>query len=269
MKSGKQLPPKPGMKLYENLFMDIKYEYTIKIISDGLFAINSNANRLIGDVELLIKSDRYSSAAFLLATTDEEMAKAYILLDMCRLDFTRHKNFLKNLCRAFYNHVLKSAYIEIVRFPVEFRDMTHVKELWDVEIKRWWPSGYESGEPDMPHDTYFARELPLYVDFIDFDQQWHVPQHDTRKYTFDVDLGVDSLSKSRKMLKQLCNTSESGLYSPECLSSFNEVFKDHFLSDKTDTEQIKRIYRKAAERLGFERFKGSALSEWPLYSFVG
>ena len=70
--------------------------------------------------------------------------------------------------RSDLNAVLKSAYIEIVRFPVEFRDMTHVKELWDVFIKRWWPSGYESGEPSFPHDTYFARQTPLYVDFIDF-----------------------------------------------------------------------------------------------------
>lgn len=269
MKAYKKLPPKPGMKLYENLFMGMKYEDTIKRISSGLLSINSNGNRLIEDVELLVKSHSYSSAAFLLATADEEMAKSYILLDMCRLDFTRHENILKNLCRAFYDHVLKSAYIKIVRFPLEFRDMSHVKEMWDVEIARWWPSGYESGEPDMPHDTYFAREIPLYVDFIDFDQQWHVPQHHTRKYIFDPDLGDDSLSKSKKMIEQLGKTSETGLYSTQCLFSFNEVFKNHYLSDKTDTKEIKRLYLKAAERLGHVKFEGSALSEWPLYSFVG
>jgi AbiV family abortive infection protein len=111
MKANKKFPPKSGLKLYENLFMGMKYEDTIKRISDGLLSINSNASRLIEDVELLVNSNRYSSASFLLATANEEMAKSYILLDMCRLDFTRHENTLKNLCRAFYDHVMKSAYI--------------------------------------------------------------------------------------------------------------------------------------------------------------
>ena len=53
------------MKLYENLFMGMKYEDTIKRISDGLLAINSNVNRLIEDVELLVESNRYSSVVVL------------------------------------------------------------------------------------------------------------------------------------------------------------------------------------------------------------
>jgi hypothetical protein len=146
--------------------------------------------------------------------------------------------------------------------------MSHVKEIWDIEITRWWPSGSESGEPDMPHDTYFARELPLYVDFIDFDQQWHVPQHQTRKYIFDPAIGDDSLSKSKKMIDQLCRTAEAGLYNTESLSSFNEIFKIRYLSDKSDIEEIKRLYLKASDRLGNFRFEGSALSKLPLYSFV-
>lgn len=269
MNGYKRFPPKPGVKLFENLFVGIRHEDTIKRISDGLFAINSNINRLIEDVELLVKSERYSSAAFLLATADEEMAKSYILLDMCRLNFSCHENTLKQLCRAFYNHVCKSAYIEIVRFPSDFRDMTNVKEVWDAETTRWWPSGYESGEPDMPHNSYFVREVPLYVDFVDFDQQWHIPQHDTGKYIFDANIGNDSLSKSKNMFDQLCKTAEVGLYSAECLSTFNEVFKDHYLSDKTKTEEIERLYLKVAKRLDIEHFKNSALCEWPLYSFLG
>ncbi|PIV20932.1 MAG: hypothetical protein COS40_10140 [Deltaproteobacteria bacterium CG03_land_8_20_14_0_80_45_14] len=71
------------------------------------------------------------------------------------------------------------------------------------------------------------------------------------------------------MIEQLWRTSEAGLFSPESLSSFNEIFKNHYISDRTDTKEIKRLYLKAAEQLGHVKFEGSALSKWPLYSFLG
>ena len=202
-------PPKPGLKLFENLFLGLEYEAILKRISDGIQAVISNSDRLLEDVELLLQRKRFASASFLLATADEEMAKAYILLDMCRLDFYKHENTLKHLCRSFYEHVAKFAYNEIVRFSLDFRDMEHVKEMWMAEITRWWPSGYESGEPDFPHDTYFLRELPLYVDFIDFDQQWHVPDHRTQWHRFNMVIGDDSFSESKKALNKLNDSKKS------------------------------------------------------------
>lgn len=120
-------PPKPGIKLFENLFLGLEYEAILKRISDGVQAVISNSVRLLEDVEILLNSERFASAGFLLATADEEMAKAYILLDMCRLDFYKHENTLKHLCRAFYEHVAKFAYNEIVRFSLGFSDMEHEK----------------------------------------------------------------------------------------------------------------------------------------------
>jgi hypothetical protein len=96
-------PPVPGELLYENLFIRRDDTETIETLSQGLQAVHLNAARLIKDVELLVSAERYASASFLLATADEEIAKFYILADMCRLDFSRHQSILKRLCQAFYS----------------------------------------------------------------------------------------------------------------------------------------------------------------------
>ena len=269
--SKRPAPPKPGLKLYENLFSGLEFEAILKRISDGIHAVISNSGRLLEDVEILLDSERFASAGFLLATADEEMAKAYILLDMCRLDFYKHENILKHLCRAFYEHVAKFAYNEIVRFPFSFRDMEHVKEMWLAEITRWWPSGYEFGEPDFPHDTYFLRELPLYADFIEFDQKWHIPNRHTSRYRFDRDFEENSFSSSKKALKKLTDSEKLGFFSPECLQILNGIFKKYFLSGNTEIEKLFGLYRKVKDKIADhlkEEFERSALNQVPLYPFV-
>jgi len=281
----RELPPEPGKLLFENLFTGRDGDSIFALLSDGLTAVLNNTMRLMEDVELLIDSERYASAFFLLTTAREEMAKSYILLDACRLDFSRHKSVLRKLCQAFYNHIPKHAYIQIVQF-LSFRletlisateDMGRVKILWDAEVTRWWPASYESGEPGMPHDTYFAREMPLYVDFIDYDQQWFTPDHDTGKSFLGLEEGIDDmgrLSESQKALSRLRITSESGLYQPESLSVLNKVFRKHYITERTRKSEIIGLYRKVATRaetdLGItnEKFWPSSLCEWPLYHFV-
>lgn len=268
--------PDSAKQLYENLFARRECDETLQLLSEGLVAIVKNADRLIQDVIVLLDAERYASASFLLATADEEMAKSYILLDACRLDFSCHQSVLRCLCRAFYSHIAKHAYNEVARFS-GFHNMAHVKELWDIGVTRWWPAGsYDSGEPDMPHETYFAREMPLYVDFIDYDQQWFTPQADTRRYAFEQTLapGDDDLSQSKAALGRLQETSSAGLHSPETLLILNETFRSQYIKEETPTEQIDRLYAQVAQRienkLGIptERFYASALHEWPLYHFV-
>jgi AbiV family abortive infection protein len=150
---GKAQAPKKWNQLYQNLFERRAPAETLDILSRGLDAVTANAGRLIEDATLLVNAQRYGSASFMLATANEEMAKSYILLDMCRLDFARRQSILSNLCHAFYDHVTKYAYTQIVRFS-GFRSMAHVKQVWDVNLIKWWSSGdVESGEPDMPHAT--------------------------------------------------------------------------------------------------------------------
>ncbi len=264
-------PIKPGIKLYENIFSGSNQQSIFREISNGIKAIIANSHRLHEDIELLINSERYASGGFLLATADEEMAKVFILLDMCRVDFKRHENILKNLCRAFYDHVSKHAYNNVIGFFRPFRDMKHVKDLWVAEITRLWPSDYESGEPDFPHYTYFIRELPLYVDFIEYDQQWHIPDHYSSKYRFDQNFGGDSLSDSKKLLKNIDDSYGSGFFSPESLSILNSIFKNNFISEKDDIDKIKGLYRKVKGQLANhleDEFEKSSLNKIPLYPFV-
>ena len=263
--------PERGKQLFENLFVRRKGYETVETISAGLAAIVANGQRLLEDVRLLVESERYSSATFFLTTADEEMAKFYILIDCCRLDFSKHQSVLKHLCQAFYNHIPKHAYMEIVRHP-NLRDMDRVKETWEIEVKKWWPaSDPESGEPDMPHDTYFNREMPLYVDFIDFDQKWFTPEVNTGKCLFE---GTSRLAESTESLRKLRDTSEAGLYKPECLSEFHDSLKDFYITEDTKTSDIIRLYQDAGKRIEaklgipMDMFEQSALCAWPLYCFV-
>ena len=118
--SNRPKPPLPRLILYKNLFTELDHSGTLNRISDGITAIINNVNRLLEDVEILAKSNKYASAGFLLTTADEETAKVYILLDMCRLDFIRHENYLKNLCRGFYDHVVKYAYKTILEPKISY-----------------------------------------------------------------------------------------------------------------------------------------------------
>lgn len=270
----KNRAPQRADQLYENLFARRSSVQTLEALSDGLNSIVDNANRLLVDATKLANAKRYSSASFLLATANEEMAKSYILLDMCRLDFARHTNILYGLCRAFYDHVAKHAYNEVARSS-HFTDMSHVKEMWDLEITKWWPApNDESGEPDMPHATYFSREMALYVDFIDYDQKWHIPLPDSRQHVFKPILGSSELVRSRAALKRLRQTSAAGLYSPQCLVILDDVFKQHYVSVKTSNAQIIKLYDKVAHGIIKETgitkdmFDKSSLNECPLYSFV-
>jgi AbiV family abortive infection protein len=267
-------PPERGNLLFENLFVRRSGNDTLEAVSGGLIAVLRNASRLIQDVELLVDHKRYASAGFLLATADEEMAKSYILIDACRLDFCKHHSVLKGLCKAFYNHVFKHAYNEVIRSP-NLREMLQVKELWDAEIIRWWPSSDpESGEPDMPHDTYFFREMPLYVDFIDYDQEWFTPEKETQRLIFEDTVGYNALCESRNALDRLWRTFEAGLYRADCLSILNKVFRRHYITEATDTKAINRLWENAEQQmestLGIEReiFRSSALKEVPLYHFL-
>jgi len=268
------LPPERGNLLFENLFVRRSGHDTLEAISRGLIAVLRNASRLIQDVELLIEHKRYAIAGFLLATADEEMAKSYILIDACRLDFGKRRDELRRLCKAFYNHITKHAYNEVIRSP-NLRDMLQVKGVWDAEIIRWWPSpGLESGEPDMPHDSYFSREMPLYVDFIDYDQEWFTPESDTRRFIFQDNVGYNALSESRNALDRLRMTFEAGFFRVDCLLILNEVFRMHYITEATDANEINRHWENTEQQmkntLGIERgiFRASALKEWPLYHFL-
>lgn len=266
--------PKPGDLLYKNLFVKRDRTAALELVSEGLQAFTQNASSLLQEAKILVDNKKFARARFLVATADEEMAKSYIMLDACRLDFASKKSCLKCLCRAFYSHVEKQAYNEVIRHGSVLHDMTQVRQLFHDKLVRWWPGEVESGEPDMPHDTYFARELPLYVDFIDYDQSWVVPSDRLSAMYFQHKLGHSVLSESSKALKRILYTLNKGLYKPEVLNILNEVFCRHYINESTSLSQLSSLYEMIAEKIqdnfGIHKskFDNSALKEWPLYHFL-
>ena len=262
--------PKPWDQLYENLFIRCSNDRTFKLLSEWITKILSNADRLLKDAIILKDAERYDSACFLRYTASEEMAKSHILIDACRVDFLRHRNVLKSLCKAFYSHIAKYAYKTILSLPA-LSNMKNVEELWDNVTTHWWSSNdIESGEPDMPNETYFLREYPLYIDY--YDQEWHNPQYARLSINISL-LGYD-ISETVEDLNLLHSTHDAGLYMPESLSIINDIYKRHYINAITPIEEVNRIYRKVAHRIEDELnipkeiFIQSAISKWALYHFV-
>ena len=265
--------PSPSSQLYRNLFKIRKAPSTLEQISLGIKACIKNANRLLADANILAEKKRYPSARFLVTTAQEEIAKLYILIDMCRLDFKRHQTELHRLCRAFYNHIAKHAYLKLVGNHT-YDTLAHVGEIWEVEVTQWWPAGSEySEEPDMPHDTYFDRELPLYVDFGDFDQQWLVPKVSSYELWFEHKPWGNILDETRDYLERWGNALKIGVLSPPVLAVLNEGFKKKLVSESLTWRQMYTFYEGIAEAVHQQttvsrsEFMRSPLVVWPLYHF--
>ncbi len=264
--------PKPADLLFKNLFGECKPEESFERVASGLSASHRNAERLLSDVRFLVGTGRLSSARFLLTTAREEIAKSYILVDMCRLDLEKHGSVLRCLCRAFYNHITKHAYLKVCEFPNI--TLSYAKTIWEGETRRWWPGSYEDGEPDMPHDTVFNRELPLYIDYDDYAGEWLIPADSDENAYFTEMLGETPVSKTEKLIELWQKADSIGLCSPSVLAILNAVFKKHYVREDTTQEQLVRLYDQVADRVGTEvgiprePLMASPFVQCPLYHFV-
>jgi len=272
-KEGAQ-PPEREKVLCHHLFNGRTRDESLGMISLGIGACASNSARLLEDVKLLVEMGSFASATFLATTAREEIAKCYILIDACRLDLSRHQSVLQRLCRAFYDHFAKHAYYKIHRFP-RVRTMEQVKQFWIAEVTRWWPGGGpESGEPDMPHDTYFHRELPIYVDFSDFSEIWIIPENSSHRSSFDETGDLNVLTSATAMLDRIKRAERLGLFAPDCLSILNDTFRSLYITERTPSDDVARLEGRVAERIEKERgipgqeTLNSPITGWPLYHFV-
>ncbi|MCS4503671.1 AbiV family abortive infection protein [Arhodomonas aquaeolei] len=266
--------PNPADVLFKNLFEDSTPEQCFELIAEGLAASHSNADRLVTDARYLLEGGRLSSARFILATAREEISKSYILVDATRLDLEKHTSVLRRLCRAFYDHISKHAYLEVLNFP-NIHSMASAKELWDIEIKRWWPAASsEDGEPDMPHDTRFDREFPLYIDYGDYDRRWLVPNNSDQNAYFMEILGETRVSKVENLIKPWREADLAGISTPKVLSILNAIFKNHYIQADATEDKVRRLYRNVAERVAAETgiasklFMDSPFVKWPLYDYA-
>lgn len=262
--------PKPWDLLFTNLFEGRPPETSFELISEGLSASCSNADRLMSDVKFLIEAGKLSSARFLLATAREEIAKSHILVDCCRLDFSKHQPVLRKLCRAFYDHIKKYAYLEMSGLPA-INDMAEARKFWDAVTERWTPAEPNDEEPDMPHPTCFNREFPLYIDYGDYERRWLIPSDRGETAFFKMTAPVRSAEET---IEHWRKSASDSLCSPEVLTILNDVFKRHYIGDTTTKTQVDNLYNKVADdlsnkvRVSKNLFLGSPLTEWPLYHFV-
>ena len=260
--------PAPWEILYKNLFVS---NNTFAILSDGFDVLLENIERLVKDANLLKDTDGYMTASFLGSTAREEMAKVHILIDACRLDFSRHESQLRRLCKAFYNHIAKYAYYNVLSLP-KLSDMEEVKKIWENNVKKWWPSDPESGEPDMPHHTKYLREMPLYVDYYDWDGCWYNPQ--SNKGNLLKSARLYTIEYAEEELNLFRITQNAGLYKEESLSIINEIYMKHYVNEKTKMDCIDSLYKNVADqiekrlKIPQDKFIHSFISKWPLYHFA-
>jgi AbiV family abortive infection protein len=259
----------PDRKLYENLFLNRSSEEIFRLLSEGILAFVANAERLHNDAQLLFNQASWTSGRFLLTTANEEMAKPYIFLDACRLDFSRHQNNLVRLCYAFYDHRYKYAYNNLLNNP-NIQNLQDGMSEWFECIEKWIP--YSDNEDVEPiHETYFLREMPLYIDFIDHDQRWSTPKEDVAEYNYSMGVGI---LDSKSVLERLKKTQQFGLFSPIVLSLINENFKKHYLSETTADELLVNLHKKTAKRIENQTgilattYQESSLNKIPLYHFL-
>ena len=268
-------PPNRSKVLYANLFGTSDGASALEIIAAGIATIVRHAGSLLADAQLLADSERYERAEFLAATAREEMGKHYILVDMCRLDLARHESILRGLCKVFYGHEVKHAYFELsAKESPGITNLAQRKTAFHDETRRWWPSDYESGEPDMPHDTYFYRHL--YVDFEDYGKVWSIPVMPAKAMNFESSqlLGANPVAAAQEALKKIKDTQALGLYDPDKLAILNRHFSRQLINENTETGDLQALYSSIAADLesqfdvNADSFKASEIHKWPLYPFL-
>ena len=268
--------PDPALAMFTGIVEGATQGDVLETVSRGLVAITGHVEQLMNDVDILREAGRYERAGFLLTVANEEIAKTYILLDMCRLDSTRHHSVLKCLCRAFYSHTHKLSYVQIQRRAENDWEMSQFEEHWDVEMQQWFPSlDAESGEPDLPGNVYFDRELPLYCEYFEDDGGWYAPNPTAggEKFAHEwVGLPTEFVS-AQADVANMQNASASGLYDARCLTILNEEFKGLYVNDRVDATRVRaaiqRLGRRIITEIGVaaDTLVKSPLVAWPLYHF--
>ena len=226
--------PEPGPALHQGLF--VKSRDPIAAVAEGIGYLIRNARRLYEDAKVLSEANRPVSAEFLLATAKEEVGKVFLLLDMIKLDFAKHESILRRLCRAFYNHGVKSAYTTL-NTEYKLADLREAKEAFSDAKAPWVLGEEEDGVPDMPSLWVIEREWRLYVDYIAEDSKWLIPEE------FDKDSWVTKvdLDNVENCIQRAEEANEKGNFELKCLRSYHKAFSKHFFNDRSDERELVKV----------------------------
>ncbi len=154
-------------------------------------------------------------------------------------------------------------------------NLRHAKENWEVETTKWWPNDDpESGEPDMPHATVFSREMPLYVDYIEYDQEWWLPSNeDASSYFGKMSTLLNVLDDAMEFLKRVEFSHKTGLLEFTSLKIFHDFFQTITIKEDLSRSDLVNIYQEIGKKI-FETTSipvkytmKSIYVGWPLYNF--
>ena len=252
------------------------------MLSEGIEAAHWNATRLVRDAEILAAKGAYASAAFLRAIADEEVAKVYMLLDMARVDFLKHSNIVRQLCKSYYDHIAKAVYIYISRHAdlpgFAGRGMAEVQRAVEREKVRYWEGGDESGEPDMPHESVLYRELNLYSDYSEWEEKWCLPCDSSGRWQVSGEgsvFGHSPLDDTKESLEQLREAEAAALFAARSLGVIHRIYSPVFVDCRTTNRKLGELEERCMEELrsigltlSEELCKSFVLRPWPLYALI-
>lgn len=233
-------------------------------LSAGVIAIIDQSGRLLDEAKLLADAKHHERGEFLIAAAQEEMGKAYLLIDMCRVDLAQRRDVLRRLCRDFYNFAVKHVYFDLsVHDYPGIGSLEEVEDRFRLGVKEGWPVPPEIGEPDMGHETHSLREANLHVDVDAYAGCWLVPHFPAK--------AMNPLDDTWLALGQLRATQALGLFQPKALQILNRQMKSLSITRGTSMAQLTESYRRAGSDIeanagvSLSAFNMSELSGWPMY----
>jgi hypothetical protein len=160
-------------------------------IAEGLGLLAEHVATLRRDVIHLAEADRPRGRAVLAAQSEEEAAKALILLDLVRMEWRDHKAVSRQIGR-FYNHLARCIYVDAVQMrPADFRE---VRERVDWLRRSHYLDGPNDVDWIFRNQLIAEREDSLYVDYVHEEEgdRWTTPAS-KEGVDFGVDTGVQDL----------------------------------------------------------------------------
>jgi hypothetical protein len=207
-------------------------------IAAGLDLLAEHVATLRDDLVHLAEADRPRAQAVLAAQSEEEAAKALILLDLVRMNWSDRKYVSRQIGR-FYNHLARCIYVEIGHMsPADFGE---VRERVETLRRSHYLDGPNDVDWIFRNQLIASREDSLYVDYVHEEEgdRWTTPAH------YDsVALGYDTpVQDLVGALHRLGCTSRSGL---EVVAS---TWQNQAIDDSTRWTKLCAINRRVLEML--------------------
>ena len=259
----------PAIRLHSVIFRESRDP--VAKIADGIPGCVRNARRLYEDAKVLVENQRFTSASYLLTVMSEELAKVYILVDMLRLDWTKHMSTERKLCQSFYSHGAKYAYLLLNR-QYSLADMNEAKDAFRHARSEREPGDEQSGAPEMPSWWKIQREWSQYVDHFPDSSGWFEPSNDRDAADFG-EFGSDSeFAKSNLLLFEEALAKHE--FDAINLRKYHVAFSKHYFTDRSEIDELMApVHSYTGDKLQDGPLVYSDLARkhplfgWPLYYF--